>query len=842
MSAEDAERIARGLCPACGFASTDGSTVCPRDGLALIPQLADPYIGTVLDNRYQIESVIGFGGITVVYKALDSRSNRAVVVKMLHAEAAEDQKKLGRFARGARAASILSHPNIIAVQDCLIADNGDCYLVMDYLAGTTLADLIGYRGPIGIERGIRIFTQVCDALIAAHEKKIVHRNLKPSNILIASTDGKDTVKIADFGIAKQLLSDDNVSQKITATGQWVGSPLYMSPEQAQGKAVDARSDIYSLGKVMLEAFKGRLPILAESMQESAHAPRTQAREHPEQVDVIPPAVQAVINRALQKDPKLRFQSARDLKKALASLLDSKGAGLKQGLPDEIIWRLKSHWRLTSTILALFIASISVFVWVNHTTTGRIEYLRLSLLASEIWTPASVDKRLSDTEMLAQLYMNQRQYSQAADAYSKAVTWVSAQHGVAAGKEIELLCNMSRALFLAGDNKGAEKAAKMAVSLAQKELARVARPRPLSPQAAAIAWQCLNPLSTLSAEFYEHLPEESFFLAIWTSDLLIETKRARQAVSFLRQSINRVAASKNSLTGQQNDGAESRALSRRLLWLQAQLMKAYVRDGQLDTAEEMLREYLSRDEIATDCYIRAAEVFVGLGDAYLSRGDRKIALSKYEMALRTYPDEGPATGKVLVLYAYAVALMANDQRQKAGLVINDALRLFGTQQDALGKLDLLALKVTNLVSENNLSQAEALQKELAELVAGGYRFDPAVRARCRLAEGDLYLAKKDFGRARQCYNDALKLGYLSGTTGQFERCGFLARLAACLSGAKADAEAEAVFKELMAMDESSRALMLSRLAIDSHAYEQFLQMRGRKQEAIARKKRTAEMLE
>src|SRR5262249_24719281 len=145
-----------------------------------------------------------------------------VVVKMLHAELVDDHRKLERFQRGARANSVLNHPNIVALHDCVLTETGNCYLVMDYAEGTTLSDLIGYHGAIETERGIRIFSQVCDALAHAHERKIIHRNLKPSNILITKAeDGSDFVKLGDFGIAKQLVGEGEVAQKVTRTGQWV---------------------------------------------------------------------------------------------------------------------------------------------------------------------------------------------------------------------------------------------------------------------------------------------------------------------------------------------------------------------------------------------------------------------------------------------------------------------------------------------------------------------------------------------------------------------------------------------------------------------------------------------
>jgi len=271
---------------------------------------------TALGDRYSIESVLGRGGMGIVYKGKHLLMDRPVAIKMLHPEYADDELIVKRFRSEAQSLSGLSHQNLVAVFDFGITPANEPYMVMDYHQGRGLDDILDSHVALKADFAIHIFSQVCDALTAVHQHHIVHRDIKPSNIVIAENG---MVKLVDFGIAKSVGSK---ALHLTMTGEVVGTPKYMSPEQCMGKELDARSDIYALGCVMYEVFTGKPPFEADSFYEMV-------RQH---VDIlpsklpflqpampIPSALEAIIFKTLQKDPNLRHQSAAQLKNELLSL-------------------------------------------------------------------------------------------------------------------------------------------------------------------------------------------------------------------------------------------------------------------------------------------------------------------------------------------------------------------------------------------------------------------------------------------------------------------------------------------------------------------------------------------
>jgi serine/threonine-protein kinase len=304
-------------CPVCGKAYGAEEKVCPDDGSVLAVQ--DPLVGTILADRYKVLSVLGRGGMSIVYKARHTLMDRIVAIKLLHVSLVSDPASLTRFQREAKAVSALNHPNVIFVYDFGVAENGLPFLVMDYLEGQSLGDVLKDQGRILINRGASIFVQSCEALQHAHAKGVVHRDLKPSNIMLVNNDGNaDYVKIVDFGIAK-LLNPGEESQKLTQTGEVVGSPLYMSPEQLMGRALDARSDIYSMGCVMYETLAGKPPFIGDNIIDTMRKhldempmPLRQVRS-----DInIPDELEAVIFKALAKIPEQRQDTMADLTREL----------------------------------------------------------------------------------------------------------------------------------------------------------------------------------------------------------------------------------------------------------------------------------------------------------------------------------------------------------------------------------------------------------------------------------------------------------------------------------------------------------------------------------------------
>jgi eukaryotic-like serine/threonine-protein kinase len=229
-------------------AGSDGGATTEEPGEAtLVRHRMDALVGTILAKRYELKSFIGQGGMSVVYKATDQQLGKTVAVKLLLPHLVNDPITYQRFQLEARAASSLSHTNIVTIYDFGAGENNEPYIVMDYLDGTPLNDAIKMLRGLAMERSVAIFVQIADALQCAHSNNVLHRDLKPSNVLlIHQGPALDIVKLVDFGIAKLIPQDGGESLHLTKTGEVFGSPFYMSPEQCRGEKVDARSDIYSM--------------------------------------------------------------------------------------------------------------------------------------------------------------------------------------------------------------------------------------------------------------------------------------------------------------------------------------------------------------------------------------------------------------------------------------------------------------------------------------------------------------------------------------------------------------------------------------------------------------------
>jgi serine/threonine-protein kinase len=290
--------------------------------------MQDPLVGTTLTGKYQILSVVGHGGMGVVYKARDELMDRLVAIKMLKAQLISDSMSVKRFHQEGKAASRINHPHVITVHEFGISPSGQPFIVMDFLEGISLAQVIKDDGQVSVERTVKILIQACDALSHAHRHGVVHRDLKPSNIVLVDYDGqKDFVKVVDFGVAKLITGANQDLQRLTQAGEVCGSPVYMSPEQCQGEELDARSDIYSMGVVIYESLTGQLPFIGQTMVEtmSKHItekapPFTEARS-----DLyIPERLESVVFKALSKDPGQRQESMALLKHDLETSIPRPG--------------------------------------------------------------------------------------------------------------------------------------------------------------------------------------------------------------------------------------------------------------------------------------------------------------------------------------------------------------------------------------------------------------------------------------------------------------------------------------------------------------------------------------
>ncbi len=265
-----------------------------------------------LSGRYELEEIVGTGGMSVVYRAWDLKTDREVAVKVLRLEYLTDDDFVRQFNREAQAASQMSHPNIVNMYD--VGQDGDTrYLVMEYVKGITLKDLIRQNGQIKPQRAIQMSLKILAGIDHAHKNHIVHRDIKPQNILV---DSEGRVKVADFGIARVVDSAAN-----TGNGNVLGSVHYFSPEQARGAVADEKSDLYSAGVVLYEMVTGRVPFDAETpmavaLKHIQEKPEPPSKYNPE----VSPALDEVILKALEKEPSDRYQSAAematDLKRAI----------------------------------------------------------------------------------------------------------------------------------------------------------------------------------------------------------------------------------------------------------------------------------------------------------------------------------------------------------------------------------------------------------------------------------------------------------------------------------------------------------------------------------------------
>ncbi|WP_438433546.1 Stk1 family PASTA domain-containing Ser/Thr kinase [Gorillibacterium sp. sgz500922] len=269
-------------------------------------------IGQTLAGRYEILDRVGGGGMALVYKARDILLNRVVAVKVLRPQFVHDEEFIQRFRREAQSAAALSHPNIVSIYD--VGQREDIhYIVMEYVEGNTLNELIKERAPLQVEEAVNIASQICDALDHAHSNQIIHRDIKPHNILIGR-NGR--VKVTDFGIARA-----GASSSITQTGSVVGSVHYFSPEHAKGTAAGAKSDLYSLGIVLYQMLTGKLPFSGESPVSVALKHLQENVEEPRRVNpLIPQSVENIILKAMRKNPDDRYRSAKEMLNDLETCL------------------------------------------------------------------------------------------------------------------------------------------------------------------------------------------------------------------------------------------------------------------------------------------------------------------------------------------------------------------------------------------------------------------------------------------------------------------------------------------------------------------------------------------
>lgn len=301
---------------------------------------ADPLLGRIIADRYRIETLLGRGGMGVVYRVEHVRIGKLMAMKLLHGALARDRDLVKRFQREAEAVSKLDHPNTVQVFD-FGQSEGMMYLVMEYLSGRDLGEVLMDEGALPFERVARIAAQACGSVAQAHERGIVHRDLKPENLMILDgrgesneTDGpNEIVKVLDFGLAKLRDAEEAGEKSLTRAGAIVGTPYYMAPEHIRGEAVDARSDVYAMGALIYKAVTGVPPFWAPSPVGVLTQHLTEAVVPPSSRAAVPPEADRIVLKAMAKSPSERFQSMDALRDELLTYLASVGhdGGIASGL-------------------------------------------------------------------------------------------------------------------------------------------------------------------------------------------------------------------------------------------------------------------------------------------------------------------------------------------------------------------------------------------------------------------------------------------------------------------------------------------------------------------------------
>ncbi len=310
------------FCPQCGAEYDETIGVCSLDGTPLVPQSEASLIGKMVGGRYRIIQQLGEGGMGQVYLAEHVRMKRKSAIKIMRPALVHEPESLQRFTREAENASKISHPNVASIFDFGETDQGLVYLAMEYIDGEALSALLKREIAMHPVVGADIVAQAADALHAAHELGILHRDIKPDNIMISKRpDGTFVVKLVDFGIARTM---ERGTQQVTRTGFAVGTPEYMSPEQLSGDVLDSRSDQYSLALVAFIALTGHEAFANSSSKESLIARLT---SRPRRLDEVrddldwPNSIQAVFDQALAPDPSDRYPSVAEFGVALANAVE-----------------------------------------------------------------------------------------------------------------------------------------------------------------------------------------------------------------------------------------------------------------------------------------------------------------------------------------------------------------------------------------------------------------------------------------------------------------------------------------------------------------------------------------
>jgi len=349
-------------CPLCDASYADDVSACPLDGARLSAAPAgDTLLGQVIKGRYRVLRKLGEGAMGAVYLAEQLSISRKVALKVLHQQFARDREFVQRFHQEAKLAASLSDPRITTVFDFDRADDGSLFIVMEYLEGTLLSEVIDGERPMPVRRAVRLGLQIADGLGAAHTAGVVHRDIKPQNIMVLSPG--DSVKLMDFGIAR--LGHGQDAAHLTRAGMLIGTPNYMAPEQIEGRPVSAKTDIYAFGVVLYEMLAGKPPFSGPT---SIAVLGKQLREPPPPLRSVrpeaPPLLEQVVMQALEKQPESRQPSMADVARRLRIAAGGTAHAERPASPTAPGRLTPSAWTSTAVALALLVAAGTVVVLLH----------------------------------------------------------------------------------------------------------------------------------------------------------------------------------------------------------------------------------------------------------------------------------------------------------------------------------------------------------------------------------------------------------------------------------------------------------------------------------------------
>lgn len=355
-------------------------------------------VGSVFQSKYKVTERIGSGGMGIVYRCTQLLIDKDVAIKTLTHASMNDEAVI-RFQTEARAAGSLSHANLLSVHDFGTTEEGVPYMVMDYVPGTTLQDLLQRTGQLSLPMVLDLFIECADGLAHAHAQKVLHRDIKPSNIMLLENEIRlGTIRILDFGIAK-IGGDSTKTQELTKTGVVLGSPLYMSPEQGIGKKIDARTDIYSLGCVLYECISGSPPLAGETIIETLMKHQIEAPKPLSEASMgreIPQALDSLVMKMLSKDANERTASMEEVRDKLIEIRELKRNGevlpktnqaVDQNPPcKNLLWSKLSNVKVITGLLSAFALAVTVYLFQTLIFTPTVTNKPLVQIDAHVASP------------------------------------------------------------------------------------------------------------------------------------------------------------------------------------------------------------------------------------------------------------------------------------------------------------------------------------------------------------------------------------------------------------------------------------------------------------------------